>query len=217
MRVRKPRKASCLLMFAIIGLAACTPMRTQEKVPGSYGQTSKTLVGATLGGLGGAAFGGVTEIGAPAGAVVGVLAGGAIGHNISAQALAKLNVQWIEIGDEVTIVLPADKFFEKGRSSLLPQSYSALNEITGKIKGYGNICIDVTGYTDTLGTRLYSNWLSDARAKSVVAFLWTHGIPAEQLTPEGKGQRAPIANNITLRGMSMNRHVEITFRKSPWA
>ena len=59
------------------------------------------------------------------------------------------------------------------------------------------------------GASAANQTLSDARAKSVVAWLVAHGVPAARLTAKGFGQTNPVADNATADGRTKNRRVEL--------
>ena len=54
----------------------------------------------------------------------------------------------------------------------------------------------------------YNKQLSKARAKTVVDYLISKGIPSDRLTFEGYAFEKPIATNDTDEGRQLNRRVE---------
>ena len=67
----------------------------------------------------------------------------------------------------------------------------------------------IAGHTDADGSDSHNQDLSERRAKSVVAWLVAHGIEASRLTPVGRGESEPIADNDTSAGRALNRRVEV--------
>ena len=50
--------------------------------------------------------------------------------------------------------------------------------------------------------------LSQARAKAVVDYLISKGIPRDNIYAKGYGESSPIESNSTARGRYLNRRVE---------
>ncbi len=70
----------------------------------------------------------------------------------------------------------------------------------------------IEGHTDADGEDAYNLDLSGRRAQTVVAWLVEHGIGAERLTPQGKGEAEPVASNATADGKALNRRVDVVLR-----
>jgi outer membrane protein OmpA-like peptidoglycan-associated protein len=51
--------------------------------------------------------------------------------------------------------------------------------------------------------------LSEARAKTVAAWLTTHGVPAAKITSKGYGKTRPIAENDSDLGRELNRRIDV--------
>lgn len=69
----------------------------------------------------------------------------------------------------------------------------------------------LTGHTDSVGTDVYNQGLSERRAQSVRAFLAQKGISADRIRAVGKGESDPEYDNTTEEGRRLNRRVVITF------
>jgi outer membrane protein OmpA-like peptidoglycan-associated protein len=70
--------------------------------------------------------------------------------------------------------------------------------------------IRVEGHTDNLGGDAYNVDLSFRRARAVVEYLASRGVPRERLEYRGYGAAHPVAPNDTPQGRSLNRRVEFT-------
>ena len=69
--------------------------------------------------------------------------------------------------------------------------------------------LQITGYTDSVGSADRNSRLAAERAHAVERFLVARGIPAERITVAAAGARLFIAENTSPEGRAMNRRVEI--------
>ena len=93
-------------------------------------------------------------------------------------------------------------------AKLTPQSQVILDEHVGVLKKERNITVEIAGHTDGSGPEDYNQGLSERRAKSVMEYLISNGIPTENLRAVGYGESNAIASNITREGRAANRRVE---------
>ena len=100
--------------------------------------------------------------------------------------------------------------FETGKSDLLPESRPILDDIGPILRKWPQLQIEVGGHTDSRGTALRNQTLSEARANAVRAYLIQKfpDIVASQLTAKGYGESKPIAPNKGAANMAKNRRVE---------
>jgi len=100
-------------------------------------------------------------------------------------------------------------FFDWDKYNLTPRALNIIAQAASDSKTAGTTTIDVSGYTDTSGTPVYNQGLSERRAKAVAAQLVADGVLASEiethafgethlLVPTGPGVREP-----------QNRRVEI--------
>ncbi len=100
-------------------------------------------------------------------------------------------------------------FFDWDKYNLTPRATQIIAQAASDSKSTQTTTINVSGYTDTSGTPVYNQGLSERRAKSVAAQLVADGVPASEiethafgethlLVPTGPGVREP-----------QNRRVEI--------
>jgi outer membrane protein OmpA-like peptidoglycan-associated protein len=76
--------------------------------------------------------------------------------------------------------------------------------------------MEVEGHADVRGTEKYNQWLSEERAKRVLAVLIQLGIPADKLTTRGYGKTRPRAEGRSPEALQQNRRVElVVIRKLP--
>jgi OOP family OmpA-OmpF porin len=99
--------------------------------------------------------------------------------------------------------------FENNKATILPQSFSLLDDIVKVIKENPHIKkIAIEGHASAEGDAKHNLTLSDERAKSVMKYCVDHGIEAGRLTAKGYGVTRPIADNATEEGREKNRRVE---------
>jgi outer membrane protein OmpA-like peptidoglycan-associated protein len=75
--------------------------------------------------------------------------------------------------------------------------------------------VRVEGHTDDAGTREHNVDLSYRRAKAVVEYLKSRGVPAERLETMGYGGARPLADNTTPEGRALNRRVQFSLIDAP--
>ena len=84
-------------------------------------------------------------------------------------------------------------FYDLDKSTLRPESKKALDGLITTLNENPTLTIKLTSHTDYRADDNYNLKLSDRRAKSVMDYLVAHGIPADRLTFEGKGETTPKA------------------------
>ena len=99
--------------------------------------------------------------------------------------------------------------FDFNKATLQPVSDAALQSVATILDGNKTLKLEIQGHTDNVGNDNYNQTLSEARAKSVVAWFSQHGVAAERLTAKGYGKSKPIADNGTDEGRARNRRVEV--------
>jgi outer membrane protein OmpA-like peptidoglycan-associated protein len=99
--------------------------------------------------------------------------------------------------------------FDFNKSTLQPVSEPVLQQIDSLLTKDATLKLEIQGHTDNVGNDAYNQTLSEARARSVVAWLTQHGVAAARLTAKGYGKTIPIADNGTDAGRAKNRRVEI--------
>jgi len=132
-----------------------------------------------------------------------------------ANKLRAEGTQVIQIGEETTLILPADKFFYPRSNNMRPGYQPHLNTIIRFINTYPTTDVQVTGYTDNIGDYTRNMALSRAQAQAIVNYLWSHGLNTRMISASGKGCHDDIANNNTRHGNALNRRIEIYFRLPP--
>ena len=100
-----------------------------------------------------------------------------------------------------TYVLLTDTLFKFDKSSsddMIPGGLQRLVDVAQRLKAYKSIqTLTVLGYTDRLGTDDYNDKLSEARAKTVQAYLESLGVNSASAIAQGKGKRDPVSKDCS--------------------
>lgn len=102
--------------------------------------------------------------------------------------------------------------FDFDSATIRSESRTLLDALTTGLRASAASAITVIGHTSSEGSDAYNNELSQRRAAAVVAALVERGISAGRVSAEGRGEKQPIADNVTDAGRSLNRRVEIACR-----
>jgi outer membrane protein OmpA-like peptidoglycan-associated protein len=103
----------------------------------------------------------------------------------------------------------ADVLFATGKFELQPAAREALARFSGIVLAHPGLKMQVEGYTDSTGTDVFNQTLSENRANSVRAFLVTQGLDPMSIGAVGYGKANPVDTNDTPAGRQQNRRVEI--------
>jgi outer membrane protein OmpA-like peptidoglycan-associated protein len=99
--------------------------------------------------------------------------------------------------------------FEVAKATILPQSFSLMDEITDIIKKNPQIKkLAIEGHASSEGDAARNVKLSDDRAKAVMKYIVDKGVEPARLSAKGFGAKKPIADNATEEGREKNRRVE---------
>lgn len=98
--------------------------------------------------------------------------------------------------------------FASAFAKLTPESSPILEEVVKVVRRCGDVTIEVAGHTDSYGDAETNLKLSMDRAKAVVDYLTSRGIPEGRLVARGYGESQPITSNRTWNGRAMNRRIE---------
>ena len=111
------------------------------------------------------------------------------------------------VAEKVTYA--ADAFFDFDKATLKPEGKAKLDDVVSKLGKVNLEVIIAVGHTDSMGTDAYNQKLSVKRSEAVKAYLVSKGVEANRVYTEGKGEKAPVADNKTEAGRAKNRRVEI--------
>ena len=82
-------------------------------------------------------------------------------------------------------------FYDFDKATLRPESKEALDAVVVMLRDNPHVSIEMGSHTDRMGSDEYNMALSERRAKSVVDYLVSAGIPADRLTWKGYGESVP--------------------------
>jgi outer membrane protein OmpA-like peptidoglycan-associated protein len=100
-------------------------------------------------------------------------------------------------------------FFPYNSNELRKEVITALDQIAQFLKSEKNLKVQITGYTDAVGSVTYNISVSQFRANSVKSYLAGKGVDPANLIAIGLGPKDPLASNDTPEGRQQNRRVEI--------
>lgn len=113
-------------------------------------------------------------------------------------------------------ILSDDKIrFGFDKTELTPEGVEALAEFAAELKSRNeNVFIEIQGHTDATGSEDYNVKLGEKRAENVRRHLSKeHGIALHRMSVISYGESAPIADNSTREGRSLNRRVGLVVLK----
>ena len=98
--------------------------------------------------------------------------------------------------------------FETGKNTLKPESKIVLDQVVQVLNTYPDHKISIIGHTDNVGLEAKNEILSIERARTCYKYLVAKGVSPVRIIIGGMGEKAPIADNDTPEGRSLNRRVE---------
>ncbi len=111
----------------------------------------------------------------------------------------------IEVGKKIML---NNIFYDFDKATLRLESTYELKRLAALMNEYPTVKIEIASHTDSIGSNEYNQVLSNARAKSVVDWLTTHGIDVNRLVYKGYGETEPAVSNGTSAGRQLNRRTE---------
>ena len=102
-------------------------------------------------------------------------------------------------------------YFDVDQAIILEQYHAQLLEIIKITKSHSDLRIQVTGHTDSDGSKTYNRQLSKRRAESIIKFFIKRGLRRDRIVIDFKGENEPAETNQTIEGKSKNRRVDFTF------
>lgn len=211
-------KRTFVVALAALSLTACaTDPLTGEAIWGNTGKGA--AIGAIAGGIGGVFAGGNDGRNIAVGAAIGALAGGAVGRYMDGQeedmrrATMNTGIGLQRQGDNIVLVMPSDVTFSKGSASLDASFTPVLDQVAKSLNLYPKTTIDIVGHASTEGAEQANLDLSYRRAESVRAYLQGKGVLGQRMATGGLGESQPLVfPDDTEAKRSQNRRVVVTLR-----
>ena len=100
--------------------------------------------------------------------------------------------------------------FASGKSDLLPEDLATLDVVGQVLTKWTALKVEIGGHTDSRGSDVKNQALSEARANSVMAYILQKfpNLKPEQITAKGYGESRPVAPNSNALNMARNRRVD---------
>jgi OOP family OmpA-OmpF porin len=105
--------------------------------------------------------------------------------------------------------------FEYDSDVILDTSFANLDYISSMLKLENDFQLNIEAHTCDLGEKEYNIKLSERRAKSVLRYFVSKGVPVGQLNWRSHGASGPKVPNVSDETRSINRRVEFVIRFSP--
>ena len=102
-------------------------------------------------------------------------------------------------------------YFDVDQAVILEHYHAQLVEIIKITKSHSDLRIQVTGHTDSDGSKSYNRNLSKRRAESIIKFFTKRGLRRDRIAIEFKGESEPVETNKTKEGKQKNRRVDFRF------
>lgn len=206
--MRNRRYITRLLIVLALGsgtAAACTPRAQQGAVIGGVG-------GAVVGGAIGAASGSTAK-GAIIGAAVGGAAGAIIGDIMDRQAAdleREIDGATVErVGEGIQVTFESGLLYDFDSARLRPAARENLAALARSLREHPGENLMIVGHTDSVGTIVYNQQLSERRADAAMDYLVSQGVDRERMATTGLGETEPIEENATEAGRQANRRIEV--------
>lgn len=172
-------------------------------------------IGGGLGALAGVAIGdsrGSAAVGAGVGALGGYIWSTQMAQKKAAmeQATAGTGVAVTQTSDnQLKLNIPSDISFDTGRANIKSNLQPILDQFAQGLNNQPNTEIRIVGHTDSTGSDAINNPLSVNRAASARDYLVSRGVDGRRIQIDGRGSRAPMADNNSEAGRSANRRIEM--------
>ena len=109
----------------------------------------------------------------------------------------------------IVLTLPGSVYFDTGRADVKSGAAERIARIGEALAGAPDRKILVEGHTDSTGSTVTNEKLSNHRAEAVKAILVAHGVSPDRIETHGYAATKPVASNATPAGRSENRRVEV--------
>ena len=209
-------KRYLVFLAVLILLFGCATAQNKTE----EGLRKGAAIGVAAGAILGQVIGGDTKA-TLIGAGIGALAGGAIGRTYGKKAdeqeaalrrqlaaIEEANVQ--RNADILAVTFMSDMMFNTGSAQLKPGAQEKIGSVSTVLTKYTDTSVLIAGHTDNTGSAQFNQHLSELRAANVMLAFVEQGVHPSRIKTIGFGESAPIADNGSEYGRSLNRRVVIT-------
>lgn len=103
--------------------------------------------------------------------------------------------------------------FKPRSNDLSQEGINYLKQIAMDIQKEGDYIVEISGHTDSIGSKAYNQKLSERRANSARKALIADGVSPDVIVAVGEGELKPIASNMQNEGRAKNRRIEMKLVK----
>ncbi|MGB5816516.1 MAG: OmpA family protein [Thermoanaerobaculia bacterium] len=110
-----------------------------------------------------------------------------------------------------TLLTDENVRFDFNQADLTEPAMSELDTFAQRLStDNANVFIEIQGHTDSTGAEDYNIDLGERRAQATRRYLnMSHGVPLHRMSVISYGESAPIADNGTREGRSLNRRIAL--------
>jgi len=101
--------------------------------------------------------------------------------------------------------MQAQIHFAFDKSDLSDEAKAILDDKVALFKANPEMTVELVGFTDVTGTDAYNMQLGERRAEAAKAYIVSHGVSADRVLMESKGERAQVPNTAGAAGEAQNR------------
>ena len=105
-----------------------------------------------------------------------------------------------------------DVYYDFDRSTLRPDALRLLDDAVTKLQANPGRNIVIEGHTCNIGTAEYNLALGERRARSVLEYLTSRGVPATRLETRSYGEERPKFDNAREETRRLNRRAALVVR-----
>ena len=108
-------------------------------------------------------------------------------------------------------------YFEFNEYGLNSKAFNDIDRVISHLKRSPEFTVEIKGYTDSVGSNQYNNSLSRRRAKMVLDYMNSRGVPTELMKAKAYGSDSPVADNSDPNQAWLNRRAEIIVHRKELA
>ena len=105
-----------------------------------------------------------------------------------------------------------DVYFDFDRSTLRPDAMRLLDDAVAKLQANPTKNLVIEGHTCNIGTAEYNLALGERRARSVLDYLTSRGVPTNRLETRSYGEELPKFDNAREETRRLNRRAALVVK-----